>query len=147
MHPSVPDHNNPDFTSPGGLRQALIALNTHNAWATRSVSADLIVDATTSYTQIVRVWHRDPVDCGYEVYLAGRPVRRVEQTIDSISHRITSLFSGGSAVDILERLIFVCPERRIAVSGHGSFGAGIRERFYASVDDRSGAEDFSLMLP
>lgn len=111
------------------------------------MSADLIVDATTSYTQIVRVWHRDPVDCGYEVYLAGRPVRRVEQTIDSISHRITSLFSGGSAVDILERLIFVCPERRIAVSGHGSFGAGIRERFYASVDDRSGAEDFSLMLP
>ena len=42
-HPSVPDQNSPDFTTSEGLRQVLIDLNTHNAWATSSVAAELMV--------------------------------------------------------------------------------------------------------
>ena len=43
MHdPSVPDQTSPEFTTPEGLRQVLIDLNTHNAWASSSVAYAVI---------------------------------------------------------------------------------------------------------
>ena len=55
MHdPSVPDQTSPDFTTPEGLRQVLIDLNTHNAWATSSVAAEIMVYATAKYTPVAR---------------------------------------------------------------------------------------------
>lgn len=73
MHdPSVPDQTSPNFTTPEGLRQVLIDLNTHNAWATSSVAAELMVYATAKYTPVARAWHRDPADAAYEAFIAMR---------------------------------------------------------------------------
>ena len=75
MHdPTVPDgaHAGPDFTTPEGLRQVLIDLNTHNAWATSSVAAELMVYATAKYIPVARAWHRDPADAAYEAFIAMR---------------------------------------------------------------------------
>ena len=69
---SVPDQTSPDFTTPEGLRQVLIDLNTHNAWASSSVAAELMVYATAKYTPVARAWHRDPADAAYEAFIAMR---------------------------------------------------------------------------
>lgn len=73
MHdPSVPDQTSPDFTTPEGLRQVLLDLNTRGAWATSSVAAELMVYATAKYTPVARAWHRDPADAAYEAFIAMR---------------------------------------------------------------------------
>ncbi|MDN5811472.1 MULTISPECIES: hypothetical protein [Micrococcales] len=66
-HPPVPD-----FTTGEGLRELLIELNEHNAWATSPVAAELMVYATQKYTPIAKAWRREPADAAYEAFVAMR---------------------------------------------------------------------------
>ena len=71
-HPSDPSSSVPSFATGEGLRELLIDLNTHNAWATSAVAAELMIYATNKYTPIAKAWHRDPGDAAYEAFLAMR---------------------------------------------------------------------------
>lgn len=71
-HPSDPSRPAPSYTTGEGLRELLIDLNTHNAWATSAVAAELMIYATNKYTPIAKAWHRDPGDAAYEAFLAMR---------------------------------------------------------------------------
>lgn len=62
----------PDFTTGEGLRELLIELNEHDAWATSAVAAELMVYATQKYTPIAKAWHREPADAAYEAFVAMR---------------------------------------------------------------------------
>ncbi|MGN7862929.1 hypothetical protein ACTJI8_20325 [Microbacterium sp. 22303] len=77
---SDPSADRVDFTTPEGLRQTLINLNTHNAWATSPVAAELMVYATSKYTPIARAWHRDPADAAYEAFIAMRQPTTIKAT-------------------------------------------------------------------
>ncbi len=62
----------PVFTTGEGLRELLLELNEHNAWATSPVAAELMVYATQKYTPIAKAWHREPADAAYEAFVAMR---------------------------------------------------------------------------
>ena len=62
----------PHFATGEGLRELLVDLNTHNAWASSAVAAELMIYATNKYTPIAKAWHRDPGDAAYEAFLAMR---------------------------------------------------------------------------
>lgn len=71
-HTQKPHPQVPDFTTGEGLRELLIKLNEHNAWATSPVAAELMVYATQKYTPIAKAWHREPADAAYEAFVAMR---------------------------------------------------------------------------
>jgi hypothetical protein len=62
----------PDFTTSEGLRELLIELNEHNAWASSPIAAELMVYVAGKYAPIAKAWHRDPADAAYEAFLAMR---------------------------------------------------------------------------
>ena len=78
--PTGPGARGLDFTTPEGLRQVLTDLNTHHAWSTSPVAADLMAYATAKYTPVAKAWHRDPADAGYEAFIAMRTPTTLKAT-------------------------------------------------------------------